>query len=148
MEDSRSVEMDADEITEFLRARGTAVLSLAEDDEPYAVPVSYGYGDEEGCFYLRLGYREGSEKPSFLEASDYARIVVYDRTPEGWKSVIATGELTELSHADLTAELVEQLSKAELPHFEMWEMPKEELDFTIHRLDVDEVTGRKAAADD
>ncbi|MFB6170072.1 MAG: pyridoxamine 5'-phosphate oxidase family protein [Haloarculaceae archaeon] len=144
MDDSRSVEMGADEIAAFLQAHGTGVLSLAEGDEPYSVPVSYGYAAEEGCFYLRLGYRDGSEKPSFIEASASARLVVYDHTDEGWKSVIAVGDLSELSKADLTPDLVEQLSQAELPHFEMWEEPKEELEFTINQLDVTRVTGRRA----
>lgn len=146
MSDRPSVAMTTDEITRFLDARGTCVLSLAEDDEPYAIPVSYGYDASEECFYLRLGHSPESEKQAFLQASERARIVVYDQTPEGWKSVVATGVLTELDEADLTAELIAQLSDAELPRFEMWDESKRELDFTINRLDVETLTGRKAVS--
>ncbi|MFB6122213.1 MAG: pyridoxamine 5'-phosphate oxidase family protein [Haloferacaceae archaeon] len=145
MSDSRRVEMSDAEVDDFLGRRGTCVLALANDDTPYAVPVSYGYVPDASRFYLRLGSTDGGEKRAFVEPSARARIVVHDRTAEGWKSAVARGRLETLADEDLTVDVVEHLSEAELPHFEMWPVSKREVEFSIVRLDADDVTGRKAA---
>jgi hypothetical protein len=147
MSDSRRVEMSDAEIDDFLGKRGTCVLALADDDTPYAVPISYGYVPEASRFYLRLGATDDGEKRQFVESAARARVVTYDRTGEGWKSVVAHGRLETLDDEDLTVELVERLAEAELPHFEMWPVPKQDVEFSIVRLDVEDVTGRKAATD-
>jgi hypothetical protein len=140
-----SVAMDEQEISAFLGAGGTCVLSLARGDVPYSIPLSYGYDADERTFYLRLGFAEGSEKRAFLEASDHARLVVYDE--RGAKSVVATGELREIDDGELTPAIVERLSRGRLPLFEIWEQSKEEIDFAITRLRADRLTGRTVVED-
>ena len=120
-----SAAMDDAAVTAFVGQGGTGVLALAAEDRPYATPVSYGFEPAAKTFYLRLGFRDGSEKRAFLERSAEARFVIYDRDATGWTPDIAT-----------------TLRDAELPLFDLWDEPTESLRFQIYRLDVESLTGR------
>jgi hypothetical protein len=137
--------MDPAAIDEYLGEGGTGVLSLAEGDVPYSIPVSFGYDDESTAFYLRLGFSEGSEKRPFLERSAWARLIVYEAEPD-LTSVVATGDLTRVPKDELTPETVAQLGRAELPAFDLWDRPKDELEFQIYRLAAEELSGRSTSA--
>lgn len=47
-------ELADEEIYAFLSRSETGVLSIARGDEPYSVPISYGYDATTRRFYLRL----------------------------------------------------------------------------------------------
>jgi len=87
----QETEMTDVQIDDFLRRRETGVLSLARTDEPYAIPISYGYDDGEREFYMRMVSTPDSEKRQFLESAPEARLVVYDEADSTYRSVIATG---------------------------------------------------------
>lgn len=134
--------MDGTDIIDFLEANGTGVLSLAKGDDSYAVPVSYAYDQDDRRVYFRLGYGPGSQKQKYLEATDHATFVVYDRTETGWKSVVASGHLQELSESDIEASLLESLKSLDIPFFRVFERPSDEIDFTIVALEIDSLNGR------
>lgn len=144
-EDAR--EMDPAEISGFLAQNGTGVLSLAAENIPYSIPVSYGYDFEEETFYFRLGFLEGSEKRRFVDASEQGRLVVYDRTDDGWKSVVALGELERIDDDELTVDVAKNLRETELPLVGLWEEPMDDIEFQIYRFEVERLTGRKEASE-
>lgn len=144
MTDDRVRPMDAAAIDEFLGRGGTGVLSLAMDDEPYSIPVSYGYDPGSRDFYLRLGYTPESEKHAFIRASAPARLVVYERSGETWKSVIATGSVDVVPEEELDREIVTRLREADLPLVDIWDEAMEDITFEITRLVCEAITGRTA----
>ena len=142
-----SVDMDAEEIAAFLGQGGTGVLSLAADDVPYSIPVSYGFDQNKRAFYFRLGFVGPTVKRRFIKPAAPARFVVYDRRGADWRSVIAAGTLEPITADKLTTEVATALQRGDLPLYEIWDSPREEIEFETYRLNLDELTGRKAPAD-
>jgi nitroimidazol reductase NimA-like FMN-containing flavoprotein (pyridoxamine 5'-phosphate oxidase superfamily) len=141
----RRAEMSADETDAFLGAHETGVLSLARGDEPYAVPISYGYDASTRQFYLRLVSTPESEKRQFLTSDPDARLVVYDDADDTYRSVIAIGTLARIEPEELAVEDIQQYGEARRPLFEIWPEGKEDLDIDLYRLDPESVTGRRTA---
>ncbi|ADB59590.1 pyridoxamine 5'-phosphate oxidase-related FMN- binding protein [Haloterrigena turkmenica DSM 5511] len=135
------------EIDDFLGDHETGVLSLARTDDPYAIPISYGYDDDERVFYMRLVSTPESEKRAFLESSPTARLVVYDEQDSTYRSVIATGRLEDIPPAELTPDQIAQYGEAKRPLFEIWAQGKEDLDIELYRLDPDTLEGRRTEVD-
>ncbi len=139
--------MSPDETDTLLARHETGVLTLARDDEPYAIPISYGYDADERQFYLRLVSTPESEKGRFLASEPSSRLVVYEEDGDVYRSVVATGRLREIPREDLTIEHVEQYSEAKRPLFEIWGQEKPDLDIALYRLDPDELSGRRIEVD-
>lgn len=136
--------LDAIEIGDFLRTQQTGVLSLARDDDSYAIPVSFAYddgGDEAPSIFFRLGYAPASQKEDYVESTDHATFVAYDHTDDGWRSVVAEGHLEELTESDLDATIREAVDDLDIPFFEVHERPADEIDFTTVRLHVSTLHG-------
>ncbi|WP_255198727.1 pyridoxamine 5'-phosphate oxidase family protein [Halorarius litoreus] len=125
----------------------TGVLSLARDDSPYAIPISYGYDASNDRFYLRLVSTPESKKRAFLDSTPAAKLVVYEEDGETYRSVIATGHLEHVPHDELTVEHIEQYGAAKRPLFEVWAEPKPDLDIALYQLDAEELTGRRIVID-
>ncbi len=138
----RRSEMSAEETDAFLGANETGVLSLARGDEPYAIPISYGYDASERSCYLRLVSTPDSEKRRFLASTPEARLVVDTAEGDTYQSAIAVGTLVRIDPGELTAEDIRQYGSAERPLFEIWPKPKGELDIELYRLDPETVSGR------
>ena len=143
----RETEMSPSEADAFLGRHETGVLALARSDDPYAVPISYGYDATERRFFLRVVSTPESEKRRFLASSPTARLVVYEEDGDTYRSVVATGSLTEIDPGDLTVEDVEQYGEAKRPLFEIWGQSKPELDIQLYRFDPDDVSGRRIEVD-
>ena len=139
----KETEMTDEEIDDFLGEHETGVLSLARTDEPYAIPISYGYDEENREVYMRLVSTPESEKREFLDSSPDARLVVYDEADSTYRSVIATGTLQDIDPADLTPEQIAQYGEAKRPLFEIWADGKEDLDIQLYRLIPDSLNGRR-----
>ncbi|WP_435101640.1 pyridoxamine 5'-phosphate oxidase family protein [Halarchaeum sp. P4] len=143
--------MSDSETDAFLGEMETGVLSLAQEDEPYAIPVSYGYDADDRTFYLRLVSTPKSEKRAFLESSPRARLVVYDEEGEGeteaYRSVVAVGSLERIDPSDLSIEQIEQYGRAKRPLFEIWGSSKRDLDIQLFSLEPSEMSGRRAEID-
>lgn len=139
----RRTEMSAGETDTFLGTHETGVLSLARTDEPYAIPVSYGYDTSARQFYLRLVSTPESEKREFLDSDPNARFVVYGDEDDTYRSVVANGALVRVDPDELAVEDIQQYGAARRPLFEIWAERKGELDIELYRLDPETVTGRK-----
>ncbi|ELZ10700.1 pyridoxamine 5'-phosphate oxidase-related FMN- binding protein [Halovivax asiaticus JCM 14624] len=146
---ARETEMTAGELDEFLGGQETGVLSLARDDEPYAIPISYGYDPDERVFYLRLVSTPESEKREYLSSSPRARLVVYDENHAAstYQSVVAVGSLTEVPPEALTVDRIEQYGEAKRPLFEIWANSKPDLDIQLYTLEPVDLSGRRTVID-
>lgn len=135
-------------VDELLGRHETGVLSLAEGDEPYAIPISYGYDPEDRRFYLRLVSTPESGKRQFLTATPRARIVVYEERPPTYRSVVASGPLVEVPTDELSVERIVQYGETRRPLFEIWAESERDLDVTLFELDPTALEGRMIEVDD
>jgi nitroimidazol reductase NimA-like FMN-containing flavoprotein (pyridoxamine 5'-phosphate oxidase superfamily) len=136
-----AVEMDDSEVAQLLHAQDTGVLSLAKDGDAYGIPVSFNYRQKNRRVYFRLGFAPGSQKREFLDATDHASFEVHDRTDAGWKSVVASGSLVEATSDEIGTQVVQSVEQLQIPYFQVFDRPKEELDLRIVYLDVERVRG-------
>lgn len=137
------------EIDAFLGNGGTGVISFARDDEPYAIPISFGYDSDGPFFYVRLAYGPDSEKRTYVRPNAETSLVVHGETEDGWKSVVATGRLEEVTEPSLDATIVDAVRSVEIPFVDVYERAPRDLDFALYRLVVDGLSGRQeASADD
>lgn len=144
---SQETELGRSEVDDFLASNETAVISMARSDEPYSIPVSYGYDSDERKFYLRLVSTPDSEKRRYLTSSPDVRLVVYDEDDDVYRSVVAEGTLAQVSREDLTTEHVEQYGDARRPLFEIWGRDRKDLDVDLYHVDPDDVSGRLVEVD-
>lgn len=150
-----ATDMSAVEIAEFLDGQETGVLSLANGDDGYGIPVCFAYeardetaGEGGPYVYFRLGYAPGSRKRTFVDASEHVSFTVYDDTDEGWKSVVAQGPLEAVSSRTLDALMAEPIRQLDIPYFSVHDSPIEDLHFTLTRIDIVTLTGVAEASTD
>lgn len=138
----QQTEMSRAETDALLARNETGVLSLARGDEPYAIPISYGYDAETRTFFLRLVSTPDSEKREFLSSSPAVRLVVSEETEPEYRSVVAQGTLQEVPTDEMTVERIEQFGDAKRPLFEVWGEAKPDLRIQLYELAADDVSGR------
>jgi len=143
----KQTEMTMAETDDLLASHETGVLSMAQDDEPYAIPISYGYDAEGRRFYMRLVSTPDSEKRRFLSSSPRVRLVVYDEADGRYRSAVAVGPLEEIEPAALTVEDIEQYGDTKRPLFEIWGESKRNLDIRLYQLAPTELSGRRIDLD-
>lgn len=130
------------EVDALLSRHETGVLSLARDETPYAIPISYGFDEESRETYLRLVSTPDSEKREFLASDPQARIVVYEEDGDEYASVVGVGRLRRVDLADLTPESIAQYGETHRPLFEIWAEGKSDLDIELYRFEPERLTGR------
>jgi nitroimidazol reductase NimA-like FMN-containing flavoprotein (pyridoxamine 5'-phosphate oxidase superfamily) len=107
----RKFEMTEEEVERMLRTVGYGVLSLAANDEAYAVPMSYGY-DGEGLYFVFRRPAERSRKLEFIEETDRATFVVSSvRAKHDWASVVVEGPVVPVDDEDWS-ELLEAIEES------------------------------------
>lgn len=143
----QQTELTEEETDTLLGRHETGVLALARSNQPYAIPISYGYDVSERQIYLRLVSTPESEKRRFLSSSPVARLVVYEEEGDVYRSVLAIGTLEEIARSDLTVEHIEQYGKAKRPLFEIWGESRQDLDIKLYRLEPDQLSGRQVVLD-
>jgi uncharacterized protein len=148
MDGRRWVQMDDTEIDKFLGRGGTSVLSFAAgiDASPVSIPVSYGYNDDTETIYFQLSLRPGSEKAALVDRA--VSFVTHRETDDGWRSVVATGELESADEMPYASSTVQGMWGIESPRIDIFERPIEELTFRDFYLVPDSVAGRKEARTD
>lgn len=146
MEDVRSVRMSSEERNEFLGSGGTGVISFdtSGDGPPYTRPVSYGYDAKTGSFYFRLAIGpEDAGKRDFLDEDREISFVTYDETDGGWRSIIATGTLEEITKSALDPDVAEAMQRVKIPFVDVYDSHPLTLEFRFFRLTPVEVTGQQ-----
>lgn len=143
-EQMRGDPMTDAEIDTFLREQGTGVLSLADGNRAYAVPISFGYETGRAVFaYWQFG--SDSRKMAYSDATERACLVVYEVESQlDWCSVLAFGSLREMS-------LDEWTDLGELMADNAWSpdlstMGERRLTVIGYELRIDEATGLQGEA--
>jgi nitroimidazol reductase NimA-like FMN-containing flavoprotein (pyridoxamine 5'-phosphate oxidase superfamily) len=138
--------MSPGEIDRFLADRGHGVLSFA-GDQPYGIPVSYGFDDVGRRCVFQLFFDEGSRKGAALAASERVSLAVYEYNGvDDWRSVVVERRLAPIpegSHdavdaADVFAELASVVAMT------VFDSPIEEIDPEWFSLDIEEMSGRQS----
>jgi len=89
--------MDTDDIDDLLTAKGWGIISLANDDEPYSIPVSFGYDGDDICFIFLKDSPDG-RKFEFIDDGKTARLLVTDIGGRfDWQSIAITGPVRRVS---------------------------------------------------
>lgn len=147
MEDVRSVQMSDEERDEFLGRGGTGVVSFdtSDDEPPYSLPISYGYDAETGTFYFRLAFGPETGKDDVVDEDRLVSFVTYEDTESGWRSVVATGRLEEITKSALDPEVAEAMQRVKIPLVDVYDRHPVELEFRFFRLTSADVTGKKEA---
>ena len=141
----RPVDLDREEIDTLLGDGGVGVIAFADEDEPYSIPVSYGYDGDAAGLYVRLGFAPESEKRRFVDEGRTASLVVTDETPAGWQSVVAKGPLSEVTEMAIDPEAAKSVHKVRIPFVTIYDREPSELEFELYRLEAETVTGRREA---
>lgn len=148
MKDVRSVQMSTEEQNEFLGSGGTGVISFdsGNDGPPYTRPISYGYDADTRKFYFRLAVGpEDAGKKDLIDEDREISFVAYDETDRGWRSVIATGRLEEITKSALDPEIVEAMQRVTIPFVDVYDSHPLTLEFRFFQLTPDEITGQQEA---
>jgi len=140
MSESDSETMDEDEQDAFLGSGGTGVISLSTGEgAPHSTPVSYGYDAAESVFYFRLANELGSAKG---DLSGRAVSFVTYGNDDGWKSVVATGQLEQTTEESVATESLQGFERVHIPLIDIFGKPPREVAFEFYRLVPDELTTR------
>jgi len=92
--------MADDDVEALLGVADHGVLGLADGDEPYTIPVSFGY-EEGDIFFAFVRSGSDSEKFEFIETGSTARLLVTDiKARFDWQSVAVTGPVEAVSVTD------------------------------------------------
>jgi nitroimidazol reductase NimA-like FMN-containing flavoprotein (pyridoxamine 5'-phosphate oxidase superfamily) len=90
--------MNEREIDSELDTAGWGIVTLAEDDEPYSIPVSFGY-DGENVYFVFIRDSPTNAKFEFAADGKTARLLVTDVNARfDWQSIAVTGRLREVAH--------------------------------------------------
>lgn len=142
MQTLRWVRMSDEERDAFLGNGGTGVLSFSTgDDPPYSLPMSYGYDADTEHFHYRLSFPEGGGKDHLVDRP--VTFVTHRRTDEGWRSVVATGELEELSELPYESTARQERWNVTIPLVDIFGEPPDEMSFREFRLVPETLSGRK-----
>ncbi|MFB6178798.1 MAG: pyridoxamine 5'-phosphate oxidase family protein [Halorientalis sp.] len=90
--------MNTDEIDGLLVEKGWGIVSLASDDEPYSIPISFGY-DGEDIYFVFLEDSPDNRKLDFIDDGKTVRLLVTDVGGRfHWQSIAVTGTARTVEH--------------------------------------------------
>jgi nitroimidazol reductase NimA-like FMN-containing flavoprotein (pyridoxamine 5'-phosphate oxidase superfamily) len=130
--------MNESEVDAHLRAGEHGVLGLADDNDSYAIPLSYHYDGDQ--FLLRVSeHDDDSEKRQFIETTETATFVCYEAsTNESW-SILVRGHLREWV-GDVEEETINEWFQP----FRLFDETIEDVEFSLYSLRMETVIGRKS----
>lgn len=136
--------MSDDEIHALLGDGGTGVLSFSttEDNPPHSLPVSFGFDQQSENLHFRLSMTLGSTKAKLTDKP--VSFVTHKRTEEGWRSVVATGSLEDVTDLPAESIAIQERWAVDIPFVDIFDEAPDDVDFRAFRLVPDRLTGRKA----
>lgn len=142
----RWIQLSADERDAFLGRGGTGVVAFETEAgaPPFSIPVSYGYDADAEQFYFRLAFPENAGKAAVVENA--VTFVVHGETDAGWRSVVATGRLEEVTDTPYESAVLQGMWAVDIPAVDVFENPPEEMTFRYFRLVPDTLAGRREVA--
>lgn len=140
-----TIGMTEAELGEYLTGSRAGVLSLADGDRAYGVPVSH-YFDGSSLFFRLSDDDDDSRKLDFVEATEEATFVCFgvEGPGESW-SVLAAGPLRELDAAEREAFDPATLNRA-FGDLRVFDETTQDLELRLFELDVERLTGRRTVA--
>jgi nitroimidazol reductase NimA-like FMN-containing flavoprotein (pyridoxamine 5'-phosphate oxidase superfamily) len=135
-------EFDDSDIEAILRRETDGVLAFASDDEPYAIPISFGY---DGAWVVfQFSKADAGEKMRFIEDNPEVVLVVYDTNPNhSVESVVARGTIRKVPDEHERAAFGTLQENAEFPlDGSIWGQPPEDSAMELYMLEPHEITGR------
>lgn len=129
--------MDESDIDDYLRAGEHGVLGLANDNDAYAIPLSYHYDGER--FLLRVSeHDDDAEKVLFLDTTETATFVCYGAsTDESW-SILVRGPIQRWDEGVDEATINEWFQP-----FRLFDERVENIELSIYELRMETVIGRQ-----
>lgn len=140
-------QLDKEKIRETITTVGIGVLSMISEEEPYGIPVSFGYDDGDVSFILQTDRAAESRKLAALSINPHVCLTVVQQSQEPtevWRSVVMTGKLIQPPLDDEKA-AVDALADngSFVPGVNVFDAPESEIDITIFQLDITEMSGRE-----
>jgi nitroimidazol reductase NimA-like FMN-containing flavoprotein (pyridoxamine 5'-phosphate oxidase superfamily) len=138
--------MSSTEIAEFLTRQGHGVLSFS-GDEPYGLPISFGYDPIDNRFIFQLVSAPDSRKQAYLDESDAVNLVAYEwQSVDDWRSVVIDGHLTVIEEGSPAAiEAAEVFAEyGSVVGLQVFNKPLEELEPDWYELEVTDMEGYKS----
>ncbi len=129
-----------DELTDRIGTRGHGVLSLANENDAYAIPLNYYHTGSH--LYLRMSDEPDSMKIEYAATTNTATFVIYDYdAPDDSWSVLIRGDLTPLA-PETQAEFTPTKLNEYFPPFRLFDEDIQEVDMKIYELYPTAITGR------
>lgn len=142
--------LDRDEINEILTRRGIGVLAMVDENQPYAIPISFGYNADEMVFPMQWGGGYKSRKSQAIDSNPNVCLTVYEQDSDEdvvWRSVIITGKIYEIPDDKKERAYASIAANAEFPSdLGVWGIPFEDVEFRLFGLSTKNCTGREFAA--
>ncbi|MFA1610212.1 pyridoxamine 5'-phosphate oxidase family protein [Halobellus rubicundus] len=133
--------MDDSAIDRLLEERGYGVLSMADGERAYGIPLSFGYDGDDRLYFVFVGYSEQWKKMIYADESAAVSFLVLDVDADGgWRSAIVSGPFERISADEWDAAREAMADNAFRPEL------LTEVDIREHPqvwvLDAEEKTGR------
>ncbi|WP_096389792.1 pyridoxamine 5'-phosphate oxidase family protein [Halopenitus persicus] len=126
-----------------LQSHGAGVLALADGNDAYAIPISFGY-DAGRVVFVYWQFGAESRKVAFTEATDRACLTVVEhRSPTDWRSVIVRGPLSPIEPDERTTVGKLMDENAWVPDLSVLEARR--LSPIPYELSIEEATGLRGA---
>ncbi|KAB1189001.1 MULTISPECIES: pyridoxamine 5'-phosphate oxidase family protein [Haloferax] len=137
-----TVGMDAAAISKRLDEASSGVLSLADGNRSYAIPVHVHLDEPAGRLLFRLTDDGHSKKLDYIEKTDEATFICYEDAGKDSWSIMARGPIRVLPDEDLPDETtINRLYGG----VRVFDEDVDDLKLHIVELVYDELTGRETA---
>ncbi|WP_157971678.1 pyridoxamine 5'-phosphate oxidase family protein [Halorussus litoreus] len=147
-ERKNSVEFDSSmsdsEIETVLGRANHGVLSLADADTAYSIPMSYGFDADANALVFQFVLHAGSRKGAFLEQTETASFTVSRTDDEDWFSVVAEGPISPVPDERTTDAYAAIAESAWFPDLTVFDRSVTETEFELFELSIESLDGRKA----
>ncbi|KTG19461.1 pyridoxamine 5'-phosphate oxidase family protein [Haloferax profundi] len=137
-----TVGMDAEDISRRLDEASSGILSLADDNRAYGIPVHVSLDEENGRLLFRLTDDGHSEKFEYIETTDEATFICYEDAGKDSWSIMARGSIRVLPDDELPDEATINEMYGGVRVFDE---AVDDLQLHIVELVYDELTGRETA---
>jgi uncharacterized protein len=144
-------ELTLAECHEILFRTTFARLACARDDQPYVVPISFVFDAEYNCLF---GFSTVGRKVDWMRANPLVCVEVDDVADRfNWTTIVLFGRYEEITDAPAKAALRQRALSLFAPRTEWWLPgaarvgPHEHHAVVVYRINIDTMTGRRAARD-
>jgi len=131
----------------MLTRQGIGVLAMVDNEQPYAIPMSFGYDADQAVFPMQWGSGYDGRKNEVIESNPNVSLTVYEQDTEKesiWRSVVITGELYEIPDKQEQQAYASLAANAKFAlDLSVWGIPFEDVEFRLFGLDTKNCTGRE-----